>query len=187
MTMSTVVSMNGSHPTLPVSHPIIEMLPGVFQEDDFARRLTNGLDAVLAPVYMCLDGLESYIDARLCPDDFLPWLASWVGVLLDENWPQEKQREFIQAAVPLFRWRGTSRGLRQEVEILTGGVVEIAETGGVTVSNRPAGTLPGENYPRCTVRVTLPADSPISDQSINLIIDAAKPAHVIHAVEIVRK
>jgi phage tail-like protein len=172
---------------VPISRPIIEMLPGVYQEDEFTRRLTAGLDEVVAPAFRVLDSLDAYVDPLLCPEDFLPWLASWVGISIDENWPLDKQREFISAAVSLFHWRGTARGLRQEVELLTGGHVEIAETGAVTASITPTGAIPGEDYPRCTIRVTLPPHSPISDTSINLVIEAAKPAHVVHKIEIIRE
>jgi len=186
------VALNGQGPTTPstrinVSQPIVELLPGVFQDDEFTRRFTAGLDAVIAPVFAFLDALEVYIDPRICPEDFLPWLASWVGVVIDENWAVEQQRAFIRAAVGLFRTRGTIHGLKAEIELLTGGAVEISETGGVTHSSVPNGDLPGEDYPRCSVRITLPKGSTVTDRSVALVIEAAKPAHVVYAVEIVRK
>jgi phage tail-like protein len=170
-----------------VARPLVELLPGVLQEDELTQRITAGLDDVVAPVYACLDALDAYIDPELCPEDFLPWLASWVGVTVDENWPVEKQRAFVQAAVPLFQWRGTVRGLREELEVLTGGTVEVVETGGVTFSEAPLPALPGDDHPRCAVRVTLPKDSTMSDRSIHLIVEAALPAHVVHAIEITRE
>ncbi|HWS48190.1 MAG TPA: phage tail protein I [Acidimicrobiia bacterium] len=169
-----------------VSRPLVELLPGVLQEDEFTQRFTGGLDAVVASVFACLDALETYVDPIICPDDFLPWLAGWVGVIIDENWPIERQRAFIQSAVQLFRTRGTLRGLKSEVELLTGGEVEVSETGGVAVSTVPNGPIPGEDYPRCSLRVTLPRGSTVTDRSVALVIEAAKPAHVVYAVEIVR-
>lgn len=185
-------TLNGQGATTPstrvqVSRPLVELLPGVFQEDEFTGRFTAGLDAVVAPVFAFLDALEVYVDPQICPEDFLPWLASWVGVVIDENWGVDQQRAFIQAAVGLFRTRGTMRGLQAEIELLTGGVVEISETGGVIHSNVPSGELPGEDYPRCSVRVTLPAGSPVTDRSVAMVIEAAKPAHVVYAVEIIRQ
>ena len=170
-----------------VTRPLVDLLPGVFQEDEFTGRMMSGLDAVVAPVYAFLDGLEVYVDPLLCPEDFLPWLASWVGVVIDENWAVDQQRAFIRAAVELFRTRGTPRGLKAEIELLTGGVVDISETGGVMHSTIPNGEIPGEDYPRCSVRVTLPPGSPVTDRSIALVIEAAKPAHVVSAVEIARQ
>jgi phage tail-like protein len=186
------LTMNGQRGVTPatkvqVSRPLVELLPGVFQEDEFTCRFTAGLDSVVAPVFAFLDALEVYVDPKICPEDFLPWLASWVGVVIDENWGVAQQRAFIQEAVGLFRTRGTMRGLQAEIELLTGGAVEISETGGVTRSTVPSGELPGEDYPRCSVRVTLPKGSTVTDRSVALVIEAAKPAHVVYAVEIIRK
>jgi len=186
------VTLNGQEPPVPstrvgVSRPIVDLLPGVFQEDEFTRRFTAGLDAVIAPAFTILDALEVYVDPQICPEDFLPWLASWVGVAIDENWEVPQQRAFIRSAVGLFRTRGTMHGLKAEVELLTGGAVEISETGGVTHSSVPSGALPGEDFPRCSVRVTLPKDSKVTDRSVEMVIEAAKPAHVVYAVEIIRR
>jgi phage tail-like protein len=182
-----MTSTVGSHNGVAVSRPLVDLLPAVFQEDEFTGRLTGGLDAVIAPVFAYLDAIEAYVDPLISPEDFLPWLASWVGVVLDENWAVDQQRAFIQKAVELFRMRGTVRGIKAEIELLTGGGVEISETGDVAYSAVPNGPLPGEDYPRLSIRVTLPPGSPVTDRSIDLVIKAAKPAHVVSAVEIVRR
>jgi phage tail-like protein len=168
------------------ARPLVELLPGVLQEDDFTQRMLAGIDDVLAPVFVYLDALEVYVDPHLCPEDFLPWLAGWVGMLLDENWPVEQQRAFVASAWQVYRYRGTVRGLERELALLTSGEVEIAETGAVTVSTTPSGAIPGEDYPRLSVRVTLPKRSPIADKSVHALVAASKPAHVVHQVEVVR-
>ncbi len=61
------------------------------------------------------------------PAAFLPWLASWVALVLDETWPVEKRREHISKAVELYRWCGTIRGIKTFVEIYTGMVPNIIE------------------------------------------------------------
>ncbi len=66
---------------------------------------------MLAPVFATLDCLDSYFDsyfdAWLTPRDFLDWLAGWVGVVLDENWPLERQRALVGQMVALYGRRGT--------------------------------------------------------------------------------
>ncbi|MGW2874684.1 hypothetical protein ACWDCZ_41715, partial [Kitasatospora sp. NPDC001225] len=62
-------------PGLPSPHPIGELLPALFAEDDFAQRFTAGLDTVLAPVFATLDNLPAYFQPGLAPADFLDWLA----------------------------------------------------------------------------------------------------------------
>ena len=91
--------------------PIASLLPGIYQDDVFTSQFTGGLDDVLAPVFATLDCLDTYVDPWLAPEDFLEWLAGWVGVVIDEGWPLERSRAFIANIVELYRWRGTIRGL----------------------------------------------------------------------------
>src|ERR1700730_1144995 len=68
---------------LPSRYPIGGLLPALYADDDFAQRFTAGLDTMIAPVVSTLDNLAAYFDSRLAPEDFLMWLASWVGAELD--------------------------------------------------------------------------------------------------------
>ncbi|NEC21477.1 phage tail protein, partial [Streptomyces parvus] len=82
-------------PGLPSRYPIGELLPALYADDDLAQRFTAGLDTVLAPVLSTLDNLPAYVDPALAPADFLPWLASWVGVEADPAWPVELRRAVV--------------------------------------------------------------------------------------------
>ena len=75
--------------------PIVSLLPGIYQDDLFTQEFTGGLDDVLAPVFTTLDCLDTYVDPWLAPEDFLEWLAGWVGVVIDEGWPLDRSRAFI--------------------------------------------------------------------------------------------
>lgn len=177
--------MRGTIPGLASPVPLVDQLPGIYQEDEFTRRFTSGFDAVLAPIFNTLDCLDGYVDPWLCPEDFLDWLAGWVGLVLDEDWPIDRRRAFVANAVQLYRWRGTVEGLRAELAIYTGGLVEINETGGTVWSNRPGGRFPGEPVPRLAVRITVDDPSSINERRLNAMISAAKPAHVVHTAEVV--
>src|SRR5437764_7946625 len=136
--------MRSGTETLDSPHPLGATLPGWLQEDRFAQPLTGGLDQVLAPIISTLDCIDAYIDTDLAPEDFLAWLGGWVGVVIDDNWPLDRRREFVRRAVQLYRIRGTLPGLKGMMEVVTGGDVQIAETGGVVVSPAPNGPLRGE-------------------------------------------
>jgi phage tail-like protein len=177
--------MRGTLEGLPTRAPIIGQLPAIYQEDEFTRQFTGGFDDVLAPVFAILDSLEVYVDPFLTPADFLPWLASWVGVVLAEDWPLDRQRTFIARAVELYRLRGTVAGLRAEVELFTGGTVDISETGGIAVSQSPGGRFPGEDVPRLALRVMVDDPSTVNQTGLDAIVAASKPAHIVHRVEIV--
>jgi hypothetical protein len=54
------------------------------------------------------------------PEEFLPWLAGWVALSLQEDWSSEEKRRFISRMVPLYRKRGTTEGLSELLELFTG-------------------------------------------------------------------
>jgi phage tail-like protein len=176
--------MRGTIEGLGVPYRIGEQLPAVYQDDPFAMRFTAGFDDVLAPVLSTLDCLEAYIDPWLTPEDFLDWLAGWVGMVLDENWPLDRRRAVTARAVELFRKRGTAAGMRELVELFTAGSVQINETGGTACSEQPGGELPGESNPRLSVRVWVDEPDAISESTLDALVAAMKPAHVVHRVEV---
>jgi phage tail-like protein len=166
--------------------PLGPMLPAIYQEDDFSMRFIAGFDDVLAPILLTLDCLIDYFDPALTPTDFLEWLAGWVGMEIDESWATERRRAAVATAVEMYRMRGTISGLRANLEVLSGGQVEITDSGGVTWSTSPMGELPGQDSPRLAVRVTVPDADERTTKAIDAIVATAKPAHVVHRVEVVQ-
>lgn len=166
-------------------HPLSTGLPALFQEDAFALRLTGALDEVLAPIFASLDGLSSYLDPALAPDDFLEWLAGWVGVSLDETWPIQRRRQLVADAAQLYRSRGTVAGLAAQVAIYTGGEVVVEDNGAAAWSARAGGTVPGSAAPNLRVRVTVDDPNSVSLVRLEAVVATAKPAHVPHTIEVV--
>ena len=177
--------MRGTVSGLETAAPLGPMLPAIYQEDEFAMRFVAGFDDVLAPVLTTLDCLVDYFDPALTATDFLEWLAGWVGIEVDEAWQTERRRAAVATAVEMYRMRGTISGLRANLEVLSGGRVEITDSGGVAWSTSPMGPLPGQESPRLAVRVTLPEVTERTTKAIDAIVTAAKPAHVVHRVEVV--
>jgi len=177
--------MRGGVTGLGTPYPLRTLLPSVLREDSFTQRLADGIDEVLAPVISTLDCLEAYLNPLLTPADFLEWVATWFSEVLDENWPAQRRRRFVAEAVEMFRIRGTVTGLRRELELSSGGRVEINESGGVAWSLKPEADLPGEDVPRLAVRITVDDASPVNQAALDALIRAAKPAHVVHRLEVV--
>ncbi len=178
--------MRGSVAGLLTPHPLGPALPALYQDDDFAQRFLAGLDDVLAPIFSTLDNFDAYLDPNLTPDDFLSWLAGWVGIALDESWDEPRRRAIVLRAVDLYRLRGTAAGLAGQVEIQTGGTVEIAENGGTSWSVDPGGELPGSPEPLVVVRVSVADPKAVDTARLDAMVAAAKPAHVMHRIEIVK-
>jgi phage tail-like protein len=165
-------------------HPLGERLPAMYLEDSFVQRLAAALDDVLAPVFASLDNLDAYLDPGLAPEDFLQWLGGWVGLALDESWPVERRRAVLAEAAGLYRVRGTARGLTAYLRLLTGAEVEVDETGGTAYSTTADAAPPGSPNFAMVVRLRAPEGRELDPARIEALVAAAKPAHVVHRIEL---
>lgn len=179
--------MRGMVPDLPSSVPLAPRLPAVLQEDAFLQRFLLGFDEALAPVFATLDGLNSYVDPQLAPEDFLAWLAGWVGMELDDTWPADQRRQVVANAAALHRRRGTARGIAEAVRLGVGGIasVTVRDNGGASYSTTPGAALPGTASPRLVVTVVPETAGAVDVRRLEAVVAGAKPAHVPHTVEVV--
>jgi len=177
--------MNGA-----ISSSYLQYLPAPFHADPFMRRFLMIFETVLGPIERTIDNVAYYLDPRLTPPELLPWLASWVGLELDENWPLPQQRQLVLWAVSLYRWRGTRRALREHLRLYTGRtplIVEnfaglrVGQDGGLGVNTR-LGDAPRPHW----LSVTVLADRPeeLDERIVRQIIELEKPAHVGYTLEI---
>jgi phage tail-like protein len=173
--------------TLISPHPLGQTLPALYQEDDFTQRFVSAFDVALAPIFAALDNFPAYLDPWLAPEDFLEWLGSWFGIVLDESWSLPRRRALVARAFEFYRMRGTASGLKEQVEVLTGGTVDLHETGGVASSVTTGGVLPGSPNFALLVRVTVDDPATINLARLDTLVMAAKPAHVTQKVEIVKR
>lgn len=60
-------------------------------------------------------------------DKFLRWLAGWTALVLKEDWELEKKREVIAKILPIYRMRGTKKGLEEYLKIYVGRHVTIID------------------------------------------------------------
>lgn len=113
------------------SHDYLRKLPKTLSRD---QRAANFLLRYLATFEGELGDWEarsimrrSLIEAQSAPVEILPWLAAFVGLVLDERWGEAVRRQLIAQAIWLFRFRGTVPGLLKFLEICTQGPVAIVE------------------------------------------------------------
>lgn len=177
--------MRGLIPGLENPYPLLETLPAVYHEDDFATRLTAAFDEALAPAVGSIENLDAYVDPLLAPLDFVEWLAEWVGFPIGQTWPEDRSRELVERAVELFRWRGTVKGLKDLIRTYTGLEPEVEDSGGTTWSSTPNGELPPKAELGCVVRVRKKKGTGgVDTQQLEALIHAAVPAHVPHRLEV---
>ena len=123
------------------SHDYLRRLPKTFSRDpqaaSFLQRYLAMFEGFLGEVEARSVDRDLLLQARSAPDDALPWLASFIGLVLDERWANapsqnslasvDVRRVFIAEIAWLFRYRGTLPGLQRFIEIYVGVPVVIIE------------------------------------------------------------
>jgi phage tail-like protein len=109
----------------------LRYLPVVYREDPvsaaFLERFLSLFETSFDSLEQEIDQLFKYFDPKLTPKEFLPWLASWINLSLDDEVPEERVRTFIRRAADLYRRKGTPGALVEFLEIYTGKSVGLTE------------------------------------------------------------
>jgi phage tail-like protein len=174
----------------------LKYLPSIYQEDELMGRFLMLFESFLAPIEMQIEKNANYYDPRLAPAEFLPWLASWTGIVLDSQLPEKTRRKLLNASPSLFRKRGTRQGLQDYLEIFTGGKAQIIEHFSENFYLGPSAFLgPGiafgsGNVPNTfMVNLSIPPnpaamsaedlhkDKLLVERKVASIIESEKPAH----------
>lgn len=169
---------------------LLEYLPSIFRDDLFLGRFLLIFQSLIDPVEQKADNTHYYLDPGVTPAEFLPWLASWVGITLEPGLDEAGQRELIRQAVELHRWKGTRRGMRDELRQRTGARALIVENfDGMRIGQDASlglNTYLGETKDGC-VAVTLAraGGSTVDHQRAEELVRELKPAHVGHVVRVV--
>jgi phage tail-like protein len=163
------------------------MLPSLLQEDDFCVRFVSAFDEVMAPVFATLDCVDAYFDPDTAPEDFVDWLAGWVGVEIDEHWDLDRRRALLHRIADLYRIRGTVEGLSTHVEMYSGVSPEILENGGCRWSQTAESPMPGSVGAHLTVRLRVPDPEAVSRRTVERIVEQSRPAHLSFTVEILNE
>ena len=171
----------------------LKYLPAIYADNDFMGRFLMIFEDVLGPIESILDNLSYYFDPGTIPEELLPWLASWVNLVLDDTWPLERRRELVKSAVELYQLRGTRRGVKEYIQAYTGVEPKIDEDfGGITLGESAQlgrnMVLGGGGGPY-TFTVTLELEDPdlVELGQLKTIIEQEKPAHTSYTLQIVPK
>lgn len=193
---------------------LLDYLPGVFQEErvgaapNFLGRFLlafehlllglgdpalRGLEEIIARLYRYFEPGATLGEDERAPREFLHWLAGWVALTLREDWDELRQRDLIARAAPLYRLRGTKRGVEEFLRIYTRLGVSIDELGtalqvGVH-STVGVDTLVDGGAPFFFhVRVQLPRPDPeqikAQREIAHAIVDLQKPAHTYYTLSV---
>lgn len=178
----------------------LQYLPAVYQADETSHSLLDRLlslfDTILGEIESEIEDFPRRLDIRGATSDFLPWLASWFDLTLEQSWSDTKRRDFLKKIVKLYRWRGTIYGLRQLLQLhaglieplpqiiehYRGKVATLDESDDQVVSDSMRNWL-GQPPVRDVMNhfsVLMPGytiDTPEKRAVVERLIDASKPAH----------
>jgi phage tail-like protein len=102
----------------------LPFLPAIYRNDaaceEFLPRLLALFQGFFEGVESEITDLRLLFDQRVAPKNFLCWLAGWLGLSLDDSWPEAKQRQTIAEAFAWFGRRGTRQGLEHSIRLRSG-------------------------------------------------------------------
>jgi tail protein P2 I len=122
------------------------------------------------------------------PDDFLPWLASWVATSLRDDWSSETKRAFIRRVVSLYRKRGTRDSVKMMLRLYLGNGDE-SRFGDQDITLHDSEPEVPDKPHYFTVRFHGPTGDRARDLALRYntaraILDQEKPAHTYYALAI---
>lgn len=180
----------------------LKHLPALYEDNDLIGRFLMLFESFWKPIEGQIEQMSLYFDPKMTPPDFLPWLASWIGLVLDEHWPEEQQRRLLCSAASLYRKRGTKSGLQEFLEIYTGRPAQITENRAENFSLGSGAKLGSaialgrDNQPHTfSVMLRLPPlqaatkaertrQELVRQRTIEAIIEAEKPAQTSYTLHI---
>ena len=99
-------------------------LPAIYSDPatcgDFLLRFLSLVESFQSETEGEIRSLVSLFDPAVISSEFLPWLAGFLALELDENWSDHQKREAIAHAFENYGWRGTARGLTRALKFKTG-------------------------------------------------------------------
>lgn len=187
-----------------VNSKTMQYLPEIYHDNELMNQLLMLFESFWQPVDLQIDQPDVYYDPKIAPLPFLNWLASWIGIPLDENIPIGRKRELLESALTLYQRYGTRSAMEKYLHLYTGGNIEIIEHRGhnfrlgSSAQLGPTIALGKTNFPSTfTVKVRMPRKElqrMFGDEQVNReklvrsriegIIEAQKPAHTAYRLEL---
>lgn len=103
------------------AHELMRRLPKLYSKDavaaDFMRRYLAIMEGSQRDLDQQAARRHLLLDPAATATELLPWLAGFVGLVLDKRWPESVRRRVIDEAIWLFRYRGTLKGLKRFLDL----------------------------------------------------------------------
>ena len=111
---------------------LVSQLPMGMLDDDFFLRFVSIFEQEATSFLDGVDNIPHVIDPDVAPPAMVRWLGSWIGLApIDSSLDEDLQRRLVRMGSAGLAWRGTRYGLERFLEVVTGGPVEVEETGSI--------------------------------------------------------
>ncbi len=178
-------------------HSFVDYLPEVYQQNaDFLRRYIGIFQSIYLDMERKIDRLPIYLDPDTVPDEYLDYLASWMGVgnegaILDP----ERLRYMVRNSIRLNKIKGTVQSIVEMVKLYTGKtpyVVEYFKLQQFSKEDRDRQKLfdrlyTDNPYVFCVIAGIEPPDRSWNRAELIRLIEKVKPAHTIARVVILER
>lgn len=112
--------------------PFTDLLPGCFRDQEnrngFLSRFLAVFETLFLEMQEKINGISNYFDPETVESEFLSWLAGFTGCPDMTDWPEKKQREWIQRSFMFYQKKGTLQGMAEVLQLFTGTRPGIVET-----------------------------------------------------------
>ena len=164
----------------------LRYLPTIYWEDDFLGRFLRIFEDVLTPVQGMVNSVPQQFDPALASTTMLDMLASWVGVGEYPGLDEASWRRLIKASLLLHNLRGTKRGMKLALDIVTGRKPFITEySPGLVLGADAALGLNSSLETGAALQFHVAFDcrqSEVDPVLVHAIIGHYKPVHVTYTV-----
>ena len=115
---------------------LLGQLPQAMARDRVIEGFVHACQEVADGLRHRVESVEHELDVDLAAPEMLTFVASWLGVQAEtlgsaDEPVRDAQRRLIRAVGQVLGWRGTRRGVETLLEALTGGRVDVSDSGGV--------------------------------------------------------
>jgi len=111
---------------------LLQQLPVGMAEDEFLARFLKIFQTIADTELHQIDTLRHMFDPTVAPDNMVRALGAWIGIdWIDSSLPDDLQRRIVLEYSDLVQWRGTARGMRQLLELISLEPAVVHDSGGV--------------------------------------------------------
>ncbi|HEY4332221.1 MAG TPA: phage tail protein [Ilumatobacteraceae bacterium] len=111
---------------------LLQQLPVGMAEDNFLSRFLMIFQTIADTELHQIDTIGHMFNPDVAPDAMVRALGAWIGIdWIDSSLPDALQRRIVNEYTELVQWRGTQRGLRQLLELISLEPAVVHDSGGV--------------------------------------------------------